>query len=105
MICLSDGGEQMSIEEYIPFGRENAVTRQVLCALTGLSDRKVRKLIEDARREGCIICNDQDGAGYYQTADLDEIESQYRQQRSRALSILSQQKHMRRLLKAAGREV
>ena len=39
MICLSDGGEQMSIEEYIPFGRENAVTRQVLCALTGLSDR------------------------------------------------------------------
>lgn len=105
MICFSDGGEQMSIEEYIPFGRENAVTRQVLCALTGLSDRKVRKLIEDARREGCIICNDQSGAGYFQTDDLDEISRQYWQSKNRALSILAQQKYLRQRLKAAGRDV
>lgn len=95
----------MGIEQYIPHGRENAVTREQLCTLTGLPDRQVRKEIEQARHSGCIICNDQSGAGYYQTADLDEIESQYRQQRSRALSILSQQKHMRQMLKDAGREV
>lgn len=45
------------------------------------------------------------GRGYYRTNDPDEIACQYRQQRRRALSILAQQKHMRRLLKAAGREV
>ena len=89
----------MGIETYIPFGRENAIT------LTKLSDRKVREQIEQARREGNIIINNQDGRGYYRTNDPDEIACQYRQQRRRALSILAQQKHMRRLLKAAGREV
>lgn len=95
----------MGIERYIPFGRENAVTRAQLCTLTGLPDRKVRKEIEQARRSGFIIINQQDGKGYYQTDDLDEIERQYRQQRCRALSVLSQQKHLRRRLKAAGRQV
>ena len=95
----------MGIETYIPFGRENAITRQELCSLTKLSDRKVREQIEQARREGNIIINKQDGRGYYRTNDPDEIACQYRQQRRRALSILAHQKHMRRLLKAAGREV
>ena len=94
----------MGIETYIPFGRENAITRKELCSLTKLSDRKLREQIEQARREGHII-NNQDGRGYYRTNDPDEIACQYRQQRRRALSILAQQKHMRRLLKAAGREV
>lgn len=95
----------MGIQDLIPFGREKAVTRQALCTLTGMSDRKVREQIEQARREGCIIINNQDGKGYYQTDDLDEIERQYQQQRRRALSVLSQQKHLRRRLKAAGRKV
>lgn len=95
----------MGIETYIPFGRENAITRKELCSLTKLSDRKLREQIEQARREGHIIINNQDGRGYYRTNDPDEIAKQYRQQRRRALSILAQQKHMRRLLKAAGREV
>lgn len=95
----------MGIEQYIPYGRENAVTREMLRSLTGKSDRMIREEIEQARRRGCIICNDQSGAGYYQTDDLDEIERQYRQQRRRALSVLSQQKHLRRRLKAAGRQV
>ena len=95
----------MMIEEYIPLGRENAVTRAQLCTLTDLSDRMVRKEIELARRRGCIIINQQDGRGYYQPTDLEEISVQYRQNKRRALSILAQQKYMRRLLKAAGREV
>lgn len=95
----------MGIETYIPFGRENAVTRTELRRITGKSDRKIREEIEQARREGHIIINNQDGRGYYRTDDPDEIAKQYRQQRRRAMSILAQQKHMRRLLKAAGREV
>ena len=42
----------MGIETYIPFGRENAITRKELCSLTKLSDRKLREQIEQARRRG-----------------------------------------------------
>lgn len=91
-----------SITDYIPEGRENAITRQRLCALTGLPDRKVREEIEQARRRGAIIVNAQDGAGYFQTDDLGEIKRQFNQNEHRAKSILAQQKHLRRRLKAAG---
>lgn len=50
-----------SIIDYIPEGKENAVTRERLCAITGLPDRKLREEIEQARRRGAIIINAQDG--------------------------------------------
>lgn len=63
----------------IPFGKENAVDRFVLSERMGLSDRKVRQLIEDARNAGLFIINNSDGRGYYQTTDLDEMVRNYRQ--------------------------
>jgi len=54
----------MDIIDYIPQGRENAVTRAELCKRVGLPDRTVRELISQARRETCIL-NAQDGNGYY----------------------------------------
>lgn len=90
------------IADYIPQGRENAITRQRLCALTGLPDRKVREEIEQARRRGEIIINAQDGAGYFKTDDIDEIKRQFRSNDRRAKSILAQQKHLRKRIKAAG---
>lgn len=62
-----------SITDYIPFGKENAVTRAHLRAATGLPDRKIREEIEQARRRGAIIINAQDGAGYYQSEDIKDI--------------------------------
>ena len=64
-----------SITDYIPFGKENAVTRAHLRAATGLPDRKIREEIEQARRRGAIIINAQDGAGYYQSEDIKDIGS------------------------------
>lgn len=87
----------------IPYGKSNAISRKILCRMAGKSDRHVRQDIEDARREGCIIINRQDGKGYYRTDDINEIERQYYQNRSRALSILIQQKHLRKRLVEAGR--
>ena len=81
-----------SITDYIPIGKENAVTRAHLRAVTGLPDRKIREEIEQARRKGAIIINAQDGAGYYQSEDIRDIAKQYRQNERRALSILAQQK-------------
>ena len=93
--------KQKPITAYIPEGREKAVTRKYLCAVTGLPDRRVRKEIEEARRCGAIIINTQDGAGYFQTDDVAEIKRQYEQNERRATAILAQQKHLRKKLKVA----
>lgn len=88
----------MNITDYIPIGKENAITRAQLCALTGLSDRAVRQLIEVARIEGEVIINNQDGKGYYISNDPEDIRRQMASNRSRAMSILRQQKYLRRKL-------
>lgn len=89
----------------VPFGRKNAIARKALCAKLGLPDRKVREHIEQARRAGHIIINEQTGRGYFRSDDLDDIEIQYRQDTSRAMSILARRKALRLALKDAGREV
>jgi biotin operon repressor len=93
----------MQIIDYIGCGKENAIDRNALTRLTGLSDRAVREAIEQARHDGNIIINNQDGRGYYITANIDEIERQYRQNERRAKSILHEQKPLRHALRAAGR--
>lgn len=54
----------MNIVDYIPTGYENAISRKDLCHKTGLNDRVVRNLIEEARRTTIIISNN-DGSGYW----------------------------------------
>lgn len=98
------GEKDMGVVEYIAEGKENAVTREQLKVLTGLSDRKIRKEIELARKRGEIILNDQDGAGYYRSENVQSLKRQYRQNNNRAMTILVQQKYIRRKLKEAGEE-
>jgi hypothetical protein len=88
----------MNIVDLIPTGKANAITRAQLCALTGLRDRAVRKLIEIARIEGAIILNAQDGAGYYISDNPIDIRRQIAQNNSRAMAILKQQKCLRNRL-------
>jgi DNA-binding transcriptional ArsR family regulator len=90
------------IVKQIPHGRENAIARDELAKRLDMGDRSLREQIERARRAGILIVNDQSGRGYYITDDIQEIAEQYRRNERRALSILSQQKHLRRRLKAAG---
>ena len=91
--------------EVIPFGRHNAISRAELAGRLGMTDRKMRKSVESARREGLMILNDSDGRGYYQSDDLAEIQRQYDQDTSRAMAILKRRKPMREVLKEAGRKV
>lgn len=96
-----------TILDHIPTGAANAIPRAELAARLELSDRRTREAIQKARDDGALILNEQGGAGYYVATadDLDAIERQYRQDTSRALSILRRRKAMRALLKAAGRAV
>lgn len=95
----------MKIEDYIPHGKENAITRPELARILGLTDRAVRKEIELARERGELICNDGDGQGYYMASDLTQIARQYRMDRARALAVLRRLKTMRRMLRDAGKDV
>ena len=92
----------INILDFIPFGMNNAITRDSLSSLLGLSDRAVRKLIEEARREGAFIINKQDGRGYYQSDATADLQAHYRQNHARAMKLLQQQTHIRRELMARG---
>lgn len=78
------------------------VTRGQIAEILRVSDRKARKIIAEAREEGLIICNTQDGNGYFLPKTAEDLRRQYKQNQSRALSILRQQKYIRRRLKDAG---
>lgn len=90
----------MDILQYIPFGQENAVSRQHLANLYGggeSGDRKARDAIEKGRRTHVII-NSQDGKGYFQPTDAEAhlVEKQYRQTDHRANSINRQRRAIRK---------
>lgn len=95
----------MNIEDFLGYGIENAKTREELCRITGLSDRMLRRLIEEARERGALIVAGDGGEGYYITDDLTDIARQYRVDKSRALAVLKRLKTMRRMLNDAGKEV
>jgi len=97
----------MNILSLIPQGKKNAISRTELRYRAQLNDRAMRELIEQERRNGAIILNLQDGRGYYRPApdELDDVLRQYKQNDRRAMSILVQQKHLRRALKQAGEKV
>jgi hypothetical protein len=65
----------MNILDYIPKGKENAVTREALCICTGLDDRTVRKLIELARDGGAPILSSSRYVGYWLSDDITEIKA------------------------------
>lgn len=95
--------KEPGIEALIPFGKECAVTRQYLCAVTGLKDRKVRMQIAQARREYPIL-NLSDGNGYYRPTFAEYMEAKqfYRQERARAKSIFWSLSGLKKWLKANG---
>lgn len=89
----------------IPTGKMYAKSRSQMAQETGLPDRTVRRAIEELRGAGYLIINDQSGAGYYITDDLDELSRQYRQDTARAMAILTRRKAIRKRLKEGGRPV
>lgn len=77
---------------------EEPITRKDLSKTLEVSDRHTRKWIQKARDEGMVICNTQDGSGYYLPNSVEDLKRQYRQNQNRAISILRQQKYIRRRL-------
>ena len=91
----------MNITDFIGTGRENAVTRWQLMDRLNLPDRTIRRLIQEARERGEIIINAQDGSGYYISDDIGDLKRQYAANKSRAMSVLRQQKYLLRKIREA----
>lgn len=78
----------MNIIDFIPYGKENAISRKQLSERCGMPDRVMRKQIEKERREYPIL-NSQDGSGYFRPLPEEKplVERWLRQERSRSKSI------------------
>jgi len=83
----------MKIENLIPKGKNNAISRMELlnrCILHGLAtnDRAMRRLIEEARQEN-VILNLSNGKGYFipDKDDIAELRHYIAQEKLRSISI------------------
>lgn len=81
------GDNAMDILEYIPYGKGNAVKREDLRDMLGVSDRDMRRMIAQARKDAPII-NLSDGYGYYRPNDKDDLLRYILQEQARAKKIL-----------------
>ena len=76
----------MEIEQFIPYGRENAVSRKELAKLTGLPDRLLRDTIKQANKrlwpKGEAILSSSGSRGYWRSTSVDEME-QYKAESDR----------------------
>lgn len=90
----------MDILDCIPYGKENAVTREELVRRTGLDDRVIRKAISHARRNDPIL-NLQNGAGYYRPTmqDIVELKRFVAQEEHRSSEIVSGVLSAKRMLR------
>jgi hypothetical protein len=96
----------MNIIDFIPFGKDNAISRRALCNAAGLPDRMMRKEIERARREYAIL-NAQDGSGYFRPAPDESylIERWIKQERSRENSVRNATRGAEKALLGESREL
>lgn len=86
----------MSVLELIPKGRENAITMTQLRIMTGLSDRAVRKEIQDINESGTVMICREYKKGYYIPATEREAESYIRYSQSYLITLARKDRAMKR---------
>lgn len=91
-----------SIENYIPVGRENKISRRSLVICTGLPDRSVRRLISEARERGIPIVGDPNG-GYYMAETEGDINLLLSELRSRMTKLFKCYDQVQKEARARGR--
>lgn len=57
---------------HIPIGRDKPVSKDTLRALTGFSEREIRRAVEEARRNGVMIVSSARRKGYYIADDPED---------------------------------
>ena len=95
----------MNILDYVAIGQENAISRRDLAYCLSTNDRTMRQIVELSRISAGslneVICNFQDGKGYFRAENTDDLKIQLAINRSRASSLNEQIRNMERILKDA----
>ena len=90
----------------IPIGKENAVSKYRLAANWHVSERTVRRIIQELRAadfgDEYIIVSSSHGRGYYKTDNLEEIEQFKREVTNRARNTFLPLKKVNRILGSSG---
>ena len=66
-------------------GHENARPPKELASVLSINERTLRALLEEARADGFLVCNDMDGKGYYLADSIEDVERQYSRDYGRAM--------------------
>lgn len=92
------------IVKYIPYGRENAISRDDLAIKVGCSDRIMRDLISKARKKTVII-NIQNGSGYYRPTedDMEDVLKYKHQEENRATEVFGNLQPVREFIRKYGK--
>jgi biotin operon repressor len=72
----------------IPYGKDNAITKEELMRITGLPERTIRKEIELLRKDHAIISSSH-CKGYWRTRDIKELDIFIREVSHRAIQVLN----------------
>lgn len=91
----------MKITDFIPYGKENAISNNNLAIASGTDERKARRLVHQARANGEPICStsEERKGGYFMPANEFEARIYYRQQRSRIKSAIAALNGVKKYLK------
>ncbi len=97
----------VNILDFIPEGHSKAVNRDYLSSVTGLSDRKVRQLIEEACTREHPILNMQDGKGYFRPlpSEMHLVRLYRAQENRRTLTIRKKVSEIDKYIKMTSNEV
>lgn len=90
--------EHQALYALIPEGREKALRINVLAAVMDVHERRVRQMIEDLTVNGCVICNLQNGSGYYKPNTDEDFEAMLKLNASRAHALLRKDYAIRKAL-------
>lgn len=91
------------ISDYVPKGKENAVSKDVLVKIAGANERTVRKNLKEENErlineEGVAIVSTANRNGYWKSDDLAELEAYEREQTHRAEMIFENLRPIRALI-------
>lgn len=93
----------MNLLQYIPIGKQNAITRAELSKITGISDRAIRQQIKDYVSKGIPVLSSSRHKGYWIAENITEIEEYLNECDNRRNSLYITNMKLRQLLyKAKG---
>ena len=95
------------ISDYIPYGKENAVSRAHLVKITGLPDRTIRNLVKEENKRLCkggeAILSSSSNRGYWRTDSPAEMLAYIHEADHRCREIAANVAPIRELVERGGR--